>query len=182
MAENQETKTGPCPECGEDHAYPVELNCRGVAFPREAPVCELCAARAREARWQARVEVAKSQVLANLTSLGVSPLNLHATFDNFEVSGSETPVLAAQEFLSAVVERIEFREKKVAEFTEVIRSMDYSGSQFGQLSDAQWLEVAASLPVTRGLFLCGPVGTGKTHLAVAVARELLLDPLQHCRF
>lgn len=28
----------------------------------------------------------------------------------------------------------------------------------------------------QGLYLCGPTGTGKTHLAAGIARELLLDP------
>lgn len=140
--------SAPCPRgCGRDVTYEV-VAYQGRRYPPFPPICPDCAAadRAEEEGRHARALEDEREVRAG-TILEL----LHRAGANPWEHGASTfgTFATAQAGTAPLVAAREFVQR-------TLRAVDYD-------------------PVV-GLYLEGPTGTGKTHLLVAIARELLLDP------
>lgn len=104
----------------------------------------------------------------------------------------------ADEAERAATERVRRRGQREAEILPVLRSVgvnvrDHRDATLGSFDPRESGDTplaaarefladvrrAGEYDQVRGLYLVGPTGAGKSHLAVAVARELLMDPDIH---
>lgn len=152
VAADTEMVLAVCKRCHRTRGIPVlVLDGRSVPM-RPAPLCDICRAEHEVEQREVAEKQERERRLAERAK--------HAgqTLDRLHEAG------------------VNVREHGHA----MLDSYDTSESGAGPVAAAREfmrdVRTAGKYDPVRGLYLCGDTGTGKSHLAVAVARDLLLDP------